>query len=133
MSSIEKFIKKVCVQTAVYWGNPKPDGMGGTEYDDPVEVKVRWDDVTEVIKDGQGKDINSRAKILTPVDFQEQGYLFLGRLEDIPEEAWLTYRGATIHPNQIPGAFEIISFEKIPMIMSTTVFVRIAYLGKRNI
>ena len=41
--NLQKFLN----QTAVYWANPVPDGLGGYTYDDPEEVKVRWTDKQE--------------------------------------------------------------------------------------
>ena len=121
MSRIEKFIRKVCVQTAVYWGNPVPDGFGGMTYDDPKEIKVRWDDTINVIKDNSGKEVTSKAKVLTPIDLDEQGYLFLGILSDLSDQD-------LNQPNAISKAFEIIRADRTPMIMSTDVFVRTVYL-----
>ncbi|MBU0778220.1 glycoside hydrolase [Patescibacteria group bacterium] len=64
---ITKFIEKVCAQTAVYWGNPHPDGYGGTLYDDPVEVHCRWDEKINVVKDRDGKEVVSKARLLMDI------------------------------------------------------------------
>ena len=36
-------------QDAVYWGNPQSDGSGGYTFDDPVEIKCRWEDIKQVV------------------------------------------------------------------------------------
>lgn len=118
--SIESFIRKICVQTAVYWGNPVPDGFGGMTYDIPVEIKVRWDENIKVVVDKEGKEITSPVTILSPEDLVEQGRLMLGTLEDVDFE-WI--------PTDIEeNTFEIVAREKISMIKSLTQFVRTYYL-----
>ena len=85
MSSLEKFIrKKVCRQTAVYWGAGSPDGFGGFTFPEPAEIKCRWDDVNELIMTQNGEQIVSRSKVLVTQDLDQNGYLFLGTLEDVP-------------------------------------------------
>ncbi len=118
---IEKFIRKVCVQVAVYWPSPEPDGYGGMSYDDPEEVAVRWDDTTEVVTSSEGKEIVSRAKILTPHDLEEQGRLYLGRLTDLTDDQ-------RNDPQLVEKAYEIKRFDRVPMVMSDEVFIRTAYL-----
>ena len=54
-SGIEKFLQKVCVQTAVYWGSPVENGFGAKTFASPIEIKVRWTDKQQVIKGGDGK------------------------------------------------------------------------------
>lgn len=128
--SIERFIKRVCVQTAVYWGNPQSDGYGGTTYDEPVEVQVRWEDKVKVVTDQNGQEIVSKAEVLTPIDLNHMGYLFLGTLDDVndPDQAWNEMQGIRLHPSKVDGSYQIIRVDKIPMIRSTKVFVRIVYL-----
>jgi hypothetical protein len=123
--AIDKFIKKVCVQTAVYWGNPRDDGYGGMVFDEPIELTppngVRWEETTQKVSDGKGNEIISKAQILVNQDLDEQGYLFLGTLDELDSEG-------EVDPKTVEGAYEIKRFDKTPMIKSTTVFVRKAYL-----
>lgn len=128
--SIESFIKKVCVQTAVYWGNPVPDGYGGMLFDDPVEIKVRWEDKTKVISTQAGQEVTSRSEVLTPLDLDYEGYLFLGTLDDVndPNQAWNEMHGIKLNPATVQGAYQIVRVDKTPMVMSTKIFVRKVYL-----
>lgn len=124
--SIESFIEKICVQTAVYWGAPTPDGYGKMTYDPPREIKCRWEDKTEVITGGDGQQIISSASIIVMEDLDYQGVLFLGSLDELTtaEEADpLTLMGIT---NM--RAYHILRVEKVPMIKSDSVFVRKVYL-----
>jgi hypothetical protein len=122
---IIQFIEKVCVQTAVYWGNPRPDGHGGTIFDAAVEIACRWDSKVELIGDkgttATGKVVVSKAQLLVTQDVQEQGWVYLGILDDL--------NSAQIgDPKEVDGAYEIKAFEKVPLFRSTSKFVRKAYL-----
>ena len=144
--SIQKFIEKVCVQTAVYWGDPTPDGYGGKTYSDPVEIPCRWEDTLEVIKDKRGEEIICKAKVLVTQDLEEGGMLCLGTLEDLG----IVVTGGNVvmgglgignivlaglakikksHPEDVEDAYEITMVEKIPMIRSTSEYVRTVYLN----
>lgn len=118
---IEQFIQRICVQTAVYWGNPVPDGYGGTDYDDPVEIACRWDETINVITASNGKEVVSKASILVTQNIDEEGYLYLGTLDDLDSDA-------LDEPETVDGAWKIQRFDKTPMIMKTDEFVRTAYL-----
>ena len=143
--SIQKFIEKVCVQTAVYWGDPTPDGYGGKTYSDPVEIPCRWEDTLEVIKDKRGEEIICKAKVLVTQDLEEGGILCLGTLEDLG----IVVTGGNVvmgglgignivlaglakikksHPEDVEDAYEITIVKKIPMIRSTSEYVRTVYL-----
>jgi hypothetical protein len=122
---IEKFIKKISVQTAVYWGNPENDGSGGFVFDEPVEIKCRWEDKTQVVNSSDGSEVVSDSFILTNEDLDENGYLFLGTLDDLDSDE-LT------DPKSKTGARMILSKNKIPMIKSTKEFVRLYYLKRKN-
>jgi len=141
--SISKFIEKVCVQTAVYWGDPTPDGYGGKTYSDPVEIPCRWDDTLEVIKDERGEEIICKAKVLVTQDLEEGGMLYLGTLEDLvivvggnvvmgglgTGNIVLAGLSKMSHPEDVEDAYEIIIVKKIPMIRSTSEYVRTVYLN----
>ena len=122
---ILKFVSDVCVQTAVYWGVPKPDGYGGTSYDDPIELSppngVRWDDQVEVITNSQGEEITSQARVLLLQEVEPEGLLWLGRLEDLTQSQ-------KDDPSQIEDARKIQRVDENPLFQSTDEFVRQAYL-----
>ena len=128
-SGIIKFIKKVCVQTAVYWGSPTLDGYGGKTFADPVELTPpnggRWDQKVQLVEDkgirATGEEIISNAVVLLNQDVDEQGYLYLGSLDDLDS-------GVQDNPLEVEGAYEIKKVEKIPLFRSATEFVRKAYL-----
>ena len=116
-----KFVESVCVQTAVYWGNPASDGFGGITFDDPVEIDCRWDEKMTVIVNRLGKEVVSKAVLLLTQDVDEDGYLYLGTLDDLDsadEES----------PETIDGAWRIMIATKNPLFQSSTEFVRGAYL-----
>lgn len=86
-------LSKFFNQTAVYWGNPQPDGWGGFTYDDPVEVLVRWTDKVERFLPagyGTGKqmieEMLSRTVLLSETDFDINGRVFLGELTDLDSD-----------------------------------------------
>jgi len=123
LKGIEKFIAKVCVQDAVYWGNPVATGTGTVTFDPPIAIKVRWDDLLEQNKviASHKEDEQDRAVILTTSDLDVGGMIMLGTLVDI-----LPYD--TTKPYNIPNTFEIRKWEKNPMVKSSTIFVRKYYL-----
>lgn len=117
------FISSVCVQTAVYWGNPASDGYGKLTFDTPIEISCRWDHKTRVLVNTAGKEVVSRAEVLVTQELDEEGFLFLGSLDDLPQ------RHATSDPMKVSGAYEIKVFTKNPLFQSTREFVYMAYLG----
>ena len=130
--SLQGFIETVCVQTAVYWGAPVADGQGGMSWADPVELRVRWDNVTKLIRDAKGKEIACRAVVLvagrlendetiTPVDLDVDGRLYLGSLDDLDS-------GQEADPLSIEAAWPIMRFDRTPEFGSAEDFVREAYL-----
>jgi len=116
---VEKFIKKISVQKAVYWGAPKSDGYGGYTFSEPVEIDCRWEGVTELITNKNGKEVVSNAKVLVTLDLDKGGYLHLGTMEEGVDYS---------NPKDIEETYVIQKIEKIPMIRSATEFVRIVYL-----
>ena len=118
---IEKFIEKVAVQTAVYWGVPINDGYGGFSFSWPVEIKVRWEDKTEVLTASDGSQYVSKARLLVTQDVDVDGYLYLGSLADL-NSAQLT------DPTLVPAVWKIRRFDKVPMIFKTDEFVRTVYI-----
>jgi len=118
---IEKFLRKLSVQTAVYWGTPTNDGYGGYTYSAPVEIAVRWEDSTKVITTSKGVEYTSRAEVIVNQDVDEEGYLYLGTLSGLTD-------AQKANPQLVGEARKIMRFDKIPMIFKTDEFVRKAYL-----
>lgn len=118
---IDRFIRQISVQTAVYWAAPAPDGYGGQIFLPPVEIPVRWEGRSILRISSNGEQYIAKAEVLVNQDVDVNGYLYLGTLSDF-ESA----EGET--PEAISGTYKIREFEKIPMIKSTSVFVRKAFI-----
>ena len=122
---IIKIIERMCVETAVYWGNPVADGFGGIVYDEAKEIKCRWENKRDLITgteaDEPGEELISDAQVYVLEDLQELGYLFLGTLSDLDSDT-------EEHPETISTAYQIKKFEKTPAFKSTTDFLRKVYL-----
>lgn len=123
---ISKFISKIAVQTAVYWGSPVNDGYGTKTFAQPRELTppngVRWTDKQRVVYSAMGEQWISKAEVLVTEDLDLLGWLYLGSLNDFESGVDIS------DPMKVLGAFEITAFDKIPMIKSTTEFVRKAIL-----
>jgi len=124
--SIEKFIEKVCVQPAVYWGNPRMGPHGQLVFDPPVQIKVRWEEKLNIVTDSEGREKVSKAKVLVTQDLEVEGRLYLGSLKEL--EVREEKSPVNLNPCDIPAAHEILRFDKLPMIRSKKEFVRSAYL-----
>ena len=111
---------KHCTQTAVYWGTPVKDGYGGFAFDAPVEILCRWEDRIGQFTSRRGDQVYSKATIYVLQDLEEDGWLFLGELDDLPSD--------TSQPKGIDDVYEVKRFDKLPALGSTTEFVRKAYL-----
>lgn len=123
---IEKVAERFCVETAVYWGNPVNDGYGTFIFDAPIEIPCRWENITEGMQHEKGKNYVSRASVLLTQDVSLQGFLFRGKLTDLPI-------GYPVNkPQAIEGAFIIMQFNRIPMVRKTDEFVRTAYLYEKG-
>ena len=143
-------MQKVCVQTAVYWGNPVENGYGKKTYDSPVEIYCRVELKTQTIKTSDGTEKVSKSELLVLQDLDIGGILYIGLLSSLSslgsqdllildelgvsikdEELEGIYaEGNTSSPYSITGVYEILAFDKIPLFMSSTEFVRKAYLWK---
>jgi len=122
-------ITRNCPDTAVYWGAPVEDGMGGKTFDSqyPIEIACRWEEMTQIVADAKGVESNSRAVVYVLQDLDEEGYLYKGTLDslyDLSESS----AGALTDPTDFENTFVIKRFQKTPALKSTTQFLRKAYL-----
>ena len=81
--SITDFIASKCTQPIVYWANPVSDGFTGFEYDDPVQLYGRWEELNEVIMGPNGKELISQARVFLTQEVAEEGRMWLGSMDDL--------------------------------------------------
>jgi hypothetical protein len=129
---IEKVIKRFCVETCVYWGNPQNDGFGGFTFDTPVELKCRWEEKAQVdigwFSTGFPSNVFiSKASVLVLYDLDLQGYLWLGTLAQLNALGYDTSK-----PITIPQAYIIHRVDKIPFVRKTDEFVRTVWLYEQG-
>lgn len=105
----------------MYWGNPSPSGWGGAEFDDPVELSVRWEDRREMFIDMSGNEVASSAVVFLGQDVEIGGYLYLGELSDL-DSTVIAPAGVTTG-----RVYEIRGFAKSPTV-SGKKYVRKAWL-----
>ena len=130
MSNFNDYLTRICVQTAVYWGNPQEDGYGGKTYDAPVEISCRWEEGGEVMRDvnriqnqfSPGEEFIPQATVYVLQDLDTYGRLYLGTLDDLDS-------ADQENPEDVEEAYEIKKFLKIPAFRSTTIFLRKALLS----
>jgi hypothetical protein len=129
--SIENTIRHACKQVAVYWGNPVNDGYGNFTFDGAVEILCRWEDRKDIFITSTGDELTSKSVIYPLQDLDENGYLYLGTLDSLYDSAESS-GGAIDNPKDIDGAYPIRRFDKVPVLGSTTQFLRKAYLTSKN-
>lgn len=105
-------------QYAVYWapGGIGPDGA--TTFEEPVELRVRWEDSQEQFVNREGDVKVSKSKVYTENNLEISGYLWKGNLEDLTDPS---------DPLGNEDAYEIQSVSEIPD-MKAKRFLRIAWL-----
>jgi hypothetical protein len=124
--SIEDLILRTVTQTAVYWGNPQPDGYGGETFDDPIEIDCRWEDATELNRSDVIREFITKAIVYVTQDLDVNGWLYLGSLTDSGLDS------NPDNPREVDGAYIIGRFDKIPNIRGTE-YVRKAYIGWQRV
>ena len=112
-------ITRMRKQTAVWWGNPVPDGTGSWTFDAAVEISCRWQDEQKMFTDKEGKLSISQAKVYVDRDMAPGGFLWLGSLNMLPSDH--------TNPRAIGGAQEIRAWSKLPN-LKVTEFLRTATL-----
>lgn len=112
-------ITRACVQTAVYWGTPVPDGYGGWTYTDAREIQCRWEHKIQTIQKNDGENLVSPIQVFALEMLDMKGLLFLGELADLD---------SNLAPPE-DGAYSIKMIEKIPLLGSSSQFFYKMYLS----
>jgi len=97
---------------------------GGYTFDEPIEINCRWEATGIVNFQYHGLEVQAKHEVYVDRDIVEEGYLYLGLLQDIDS-------GLLNTPIEIDEAEMIIRFDKIPNIAGTK-YTRKAFLGKEN-
>lgn len=121
MSGFSTFLKRVCVEPAVYWGNPKSNGRGGFAYDPPIEIQCFWNEKRQALSVNDGDKVISRALVYVLQDLHEEGLLYRGGLSELT-----TIQKAT--PTKVEDICIIKRFERYPGINKTKNCIYMAYL-----
>ena len=110
--SITDFIASKCTQPIVYWANPVSDGFTGFEYDDPVQLYGRWEELNEVILGPNGKEMISQARVFLTQEIDEEGRMWLGSLTDL--------ESAPDPNDSAVSALYVVAQGRLPKMGSTT-------------
>jgi hypothetical protein len=65
-------------QVATYWPPSDNDGFGGTGFDQPREIKCRWQDDAVLYRDALGREQVSQSIVYPAEPLALGGYLLLG-------------------------------------------------------
>jgi hypothetical protein len=113
-----RILTKMLRQYAVLWEQKSFDPSGQPTYYPPVEIKCRWEEVSEAFVDANGVDQRSNALVFVDRDVKVQSQLWLGRLVDLHSQN---------DPSLNPGHYAVRKFEKLPTLKATK-YLRTCYL-----
>jgi hypothetical protein len=119
--SIVSSILNMLTQTAVYWGNPVSDGLGGKNFNDPIEIQCRWEDKLVLLKDSNGKIIDSKAVVYTSQELDMEGIMVLGTLNNLNS-------AQEEDPMSVPDSFIIKGKDSSPDLVTGTGILYKVYL-----
>ncbi len=122
--SIIDMIEDNYQQDAVYWAFAGNDGRGGRLFSNPVEIKCRWEEKVQMIRDGgTGEMILSRAIVFVTDALLEESAIFLGTLADLDSAAYED-------PQSQENVYIIKQTSATPRLGSSTEFLYKAYLSE---
>src|SRR5687768_6462363 len=100
---MSKIGRRIAKQDCVYWAPKGVDDFGNTQYEAPVDMKCRWEDVNELFTDNAGAERMSRSKVYTTEDVVADGAMCLGTLDEMEQ---------INRPFDNEGTYEIQRFDK---------------------
>jgi len=114
------FLPNAINQVAVYWAPAAQttDKYGQPLWAEPVQINVRWTDVSIQFLDSEGNTLMSTAEVNLDQDVEVGGVLFLGLLTALTDRD---------NPKENLNAWEIKRYEKLPTFKATK-FWRAAFL-----
>lgn len=100
-----QILNRMRKQYAVYWAPKAADRAGIAGFEDPVEVRVRWEDALGELVTPTGQPTLSKTVVYMPYAAKVGGYLWLGALEDLESAE---------EPTKNTGAYTITDIKTIP-------------------
>lgn len=77
--SLRQTKRRFLRQDALYWApSGTTDDFGEMILEEPVQIKCRWEDKTELIRIRTGEELTTRAQVFTDRVVEEEGVLWLG-------------------------------------------------------
>lgn len=115
--SIKQTLTRGLNSYAVYWGAPTDMGDGLKIFNDPIEIRCRWETREQIMVYQNGEKNISRSIVYVDRDVDENGYLYDGRLADL-DDFLDSSAGTYIDPFTITLAGKVAHiikrFEKVP-------------------
>lgn len=104
-------------QTVTYWPAGTPDGYGKLNFADvvPVVLSCRWQNISVLFRDAQGRDAVSQAIVYLTDVLTLGGYLAQGNVGAV----------AGSDPRRISGAFEIRHIGTSPSLRADEVLYKV--------
>jgi len=119
---IERYIKRISKDKAVYWPSPTPREDGSNSYGAPIEINCFWKDGFQSIPDRDMREVSVKALIYVSQDLDEQGMLYKGRLQDLTA-------AEKADPRLVERAYEITKFVKTPSLHLRNQYNRQVYIA----
>ncbi len=110
-------ITRMLRQQGIYWSLAGTDADGQPTWNDPIQIKVRWEDKLHEVGDKEGERQEPMGRVYVDRDVTIGSYLLLGEI--------------TSSLNSDPraaGAYRIAAFEQLPNIRATET-LRTAFLA----
>lgn len=104
-------------QQATYWAPGVPDGAGGYSFAAvaAVLVSVRWQDVQQLFRDTEGREVVSSAVVYLDQPLAVRGYLALGDAG----------AGAGSDPRDVVGSREVRQIGRSPSLLADEVLYKV--------
>ena len=97
-------IKKMRKQRAVWWKRLAADRFGVATWDQPIEVRCRWEDINETYIGTKGEQLGCRAQVYVDREMTPGDRLQLGQIDSNTPDS----------PLSSTTAIEIKRFDKLP-------------------
>ena len=98
------------IQDAILWeisaDGYDPYEPAGDSYEAPVDVRVRWDNVQDIVRTPEGEEVISKAKIMIDREVKVGSYIQLGTVDT----------NTPANPEHVEGAYPLIALKDVPSV-----------------